>query len=166
MGETVPGRQATVTLLPIPQPGTGALRRSCKRPRCSNEIDPPAGRSRPREFCNDACRNLYHRERDQARSTLLEARRLAAEYKIDETAIKELAPHALEPSEHPASTPSLASVRPGYLALSLIAQALESIRVDLRDGIPLDLEGVLARITTAKEQGDRLLRTYGKRDGF
>lgn len=166
MGETVPARQATVTLLPIPQPGTGALRRSCKRPRCGNEIDPPAGRSRPREFCSDACRNRYHRERDQARGTLLEARRLAAEYEIDQTVTKEPAPHALELSEHPASTPSLTSVRPGHLALSLIAQALESIRVDLRDGIPLDLEGVLARITTAKEQGDRLLRTYGKRDGF
>jgi len=78
----------------------------------------------------------------------------------------EPAPQALELSEHPSSLPSLVLVRPGYLALSLIAQALESIRVDLRDGIPLDLEGVLARITTAKEQGDRLLRRYGKRDGF
>jgi hypothetical protein len=48
----------------------------------------------------------------------------------------------------------------------LIAQALESIRVDLQDGVPLDLEGVLVRISTAKEEGDRLLRTYGQRDGF
>lgn len=162
---TVPERQATVRLLPIPQPGTGVVRRTCKRPRCCNEIDPPAGRSRPREFCSDACRNLYHRERAQARNTLLEARRLAAEYKIDET-VPEPAPRGLEVSEHTSSLSSLESVRPGHLALSLIAQALESIRVDLQDGTPLDLEGVLARITTAKEQGDRLLRTYGKRDGF
>jgi hypothetical protein len=109
---------------------------------------------------------LYHREREQARSALLEARRLAAEYKIDVTAVAEASPHAPKPSEHPPSLPSLASVPPGHLALSLIAQALESIRLDMRDGIPLELEEVLSRITTAKEQGDRLLRTYGKREGF
>jgi hypothetical protein len=162
----VPGRQAVVRLLPIPQPGTGILRRACKRPRCSNEIDPPAGRSRPREFCSDACRSVYHRERNQARNTLLEARRLAEQYEIDETAVTEPAPHAAELPERPPGLPSLASVRPGHLALSLIAQALESIRVDLQDGVPLDLEGVLVRISTAKEEGDRLLRTYGQRDGF
>jgi hypothetical protein len=162
----VPGRQATVRLLPTSQPDTGALRRTCKRTRCGNEIDLPAGRSRPRQFCSDACRVLYHRERDQARSALLEARRLAAEYEIDETGMTVPVPHALELPERPASLPSLASVGPGYLALSLIAQALESIRVDIRDGIPLDFEGVLARITAAKEAGDRLLRTHGNGNGF
>jgi hypothetical protein len=161
----MPGRQATVRLLPIPQPGTGVLRRTCKRPRCGNEIDPHAGRSRPREFCSDACRNLYHRERAQARHILLEARRPAAEYKIDEAIMPEPAPRALELSEHTLGLPSLASVQPGYLALSLITQTLESIRVELQDGLQLDLEEVLARVTTAKEEGDRLLRTYGKRDG-
>jgi hypothetical protein len=96
---------------------------------------------------------------------LLEARRLAADYKIDETMAAEPALR-LERSEHTPSVPGLASVQPGHLALALIAQALESIRVDLQDGTPLDLGGVLARITAAKEEGDRLLRNYGKRGGF
>lgn len=96
----------------------------------------------------------------------MEARRLAQQYKIDETPTTEPAPHATDLSGSPPSLPSLAVVRPGHLALSLIAQALESIRVDLQDGVPLDLEGVLARITAAKEEGDRLLRTYGQHGGF
>ncbi|HEY3954628.1 MAG TPA: hypothetical protein VGM53_14740 [Streptosporangiaceae bacterium] len=92
---------------------------------------------------------------------LLEARRLALQYEIDEKA-------AAEPSTQDTGSrgwsSSSASTSPSYLALSLIAQALESIRVDLRDGIVLDLEAVLARMTRAKEEGDRLLRMYGQSD--
>ncbi len=51
-----------------------------------------------------------------------------------------------------------------YLALSLIAQVLESIRVDLQDGEPVGLEEALARITSAKEEGDRLLRRASRKD--
>jgi predicted nucleic acid-binding Zn ribbon protein len=155
----VPERQTTIRLLPTRQPDPGVLRRACKRPRCGNEIDPPAGRSRPREFCSDECRNLYQRERDQARNVLLEARRLAFQYEIDETATGEPSTHGTGSPERPSSSPGPS---PSHLALSLVAQALESIRVDLQDGVTLDPEGVLARITRAKEDGDRLLRTYGQ----
>jgi hypothetical protein len=155
----VPERQTTIRLLPTWQAGPGVLRRACKRPRCGNEIDPPPGRSRPREFCSDVCRNLYQRERDQARNVLMEARRLALQYEIDETATAEPSAHGTDSPEQPISSrgPS-----PSHLALALVAQTLESIRVDLQDGVTLDLEGVLARMTRAKEDGDRLLRTYGQ----
>jgi predicted nucleic acid-binding Zn ribbon protein len=156
-----PQRQTRVRLLPTRQSDPGVLRRACKRPRCGNEIWPPAGRSRPREFCSDECRNLYQRERDQARNTLMEARRLALQYEIDETT-------ANEPPTQGVVLAKRSSVStgpsPSHLALSLVAQALESIRIDLRDGVTLDLEGVLDRITRAKEEGDRLLRPTGQTD--
>lgn len=155
----VPERQTMIRLLPTRQPDSGVLRRACKRPRCGNEIDPPAGRSRPREFCSDVCRNLYQRERDQARNVLMEARRLALQYEIDETAAAESSAHGTDSPERLVSS---TGPSPSHLALSLVAQALESIRVDLQDGVTLDPEGVLARMTRAKEDGDRLLRTYGQ----
>lgn len=155
----VPERQTTIRLLPTRQPDPGVLRRACKRPRCGNEIDPPAGRSRPREFCSDVCRNLYQRERDQARNVLMEARRLALQYEIDETAVAGSSAHGTDSPERLVSS---TGPSPSHLALSLVAQALESIRVDLQDGVTLDPEGVLARMTRAKEDGDRLLRTYGQ----
>lgn len=157
----VPERQTTIRLLPTRQPDPGVLRRACKRPRCGNEIDPPAGRSRPREFCSDECRNRYQRERDLARNVLLEARRLALQYEIDETATAEPSTYGAGSPDRPSSSTGSSS---SHLALSLVAQALESIRVDLQDGVTLDLEGVLARMTRAKEDGDRLLRTYGQND--
>lgn len=154
-------RRTTIRLLPTRRPDLGVLRRACKRPRCGNEIDPPPGRSRPREFCSDECRNLYQRERDQARNVLLEARRLALQYEIDEMVTAEPSDHGSGvPDRPPDSTVPSSS----HLALSLVAQALESIRVDLRDGVALDLEGVLARMTRAKEDGDRLLRAHGQND--
>ena len=163
MDKDGPEHRATLRLLPTRQPDPAVLRRACKRPRCANEIDPPAGRSRPREFCSDECRHQYQRERDQARNVLLEARRLALQYEIDETTAAEPSPPGTSsPEQAPISTgPS-----PSHLALSLVAQALESIRVDLRDGVALDLEGALARLAKAKEEGDRLLRTYGQRDSL
>lgn len=154
-------RQTTVRLLPTRQPGPGILRRACKRPRCGNEIDLPTGRSRPREFCSDDCRNLYQRERDQARSNLLEARRLALQYEIDDTAAAEDSPQR-ELAERPANPRDLPAATASYLALALVAQALEAIRVDLQDGEPVGVEEALARITRAKEEGDRLLRAYGR----
>jgi hypothetical protein len=157
--------QVTVRLLPTPPPAPSALRRACKRPQCGHEIESPRGRSRPREFCSDICRNLYQRERDQARNALLEARRLAQQYGIDETPASEPAPAIAEQPQRPPSVPGLPSVTSSQLALSLIAQVLESIRVDLHDGVPLDLDGVLARITKAKEDGDRLLRSHTHHDG-
>jgi hypothetical protein len=158
-------RQATVKLLPVPQPSLGTLRRACKRPRCGNEIDPPEGRSRPRDFCSDSCRTLYQRERDQARNNLLEARRLAVQYEIDDSAAAEGSTRqGRPPAELPADPGSLPSATASHLALALIAQALESIRVDMQDGEPVGLEEVLARITQAKEEGDRLLRTRRPRE--
>jgi predicted nucleic acid-binding Zn ribbon protein len=160
-GKDVPERQTTIRLLPTRQPDLGVLRRACKRPRCGNEIDPPVGRSRPREFCSDECRNLYQRERDQARNVLLEARRLALQYEIDETETAEPSAHGTGLPDRPSSSKGPSS---SHLALSLVAQALESIRVDLQDGVTLDLEEVLVRMTRAKEDGDRLLRTYDQGD--
>lgn len=52
--------------------------------------------------------------------------------------------------------PAMAS----YVALALVAQALEAVRVDMQDGRPVTLEEALARITRAKEEGDRFLGTY------
>jgi hypothetical protein len=49
-----------------------------------------------------------------------------------------------------------------YLALALVAQALESIRVELRDGQEIGTEETIARVTLAKEQGDRLLGARGR----
>ena len=161
--EDLPERHTTIRLLPTRRPDLGVLRRACKRPQCGNEIDPPAGRSRPREFCGDQCRSLYQRERDQARNVLLEARRLALQYEVDEPTITQPPAHGAGSPERP---PISTGTAPSHLALSLIAQTLESIRVDLRDGVPLDLEEVLARITEAKEEGDRLLRTYGHSGGL
>lgn len=161
LDKDVPERQTTIRLLPTRQPDPGVLRRACKRPRCGNEIDPPVGRSRPREFCSDECRTLYQRERDQARNVLLEARRLALQYDIDETVTAEPSTHGTGSPEGPSSS---TGPSPSHLALSLVAQALESIRLDLQDGVTLDLEGVLARMTRAKEDGDRLLRGCSQND--
>lgn len=155
--------QAAVRLLPIRQPGLDTLRRACKRPRCGNEIDPPVGRSRPRDFCSDNCRTLYQRERDQARNILHEARRLAVQYEIDDTAAAEGSTQQQGPAELPANPGSLPPATASHIALALIAQALESIRVDIQDGEPVLLEEALARITHAKEEGDRLLGTYRRR---
>ena len=157
----VPERQTTVRLLPTQQPDPGILRRACKRPRCGNEIDQPTGRSRPREFCSGNCRNLYQRERDQARNIFLEARRLAVQYEIDDTAVAEASPQQRGSAERLTDLPGLPVPIASYLALSLVAQALEAIRVDLQDGEPVGLEDALARISRAKEEGDRLLRAYG-----
>ena len=115
----------------------------------------------PRDFCSDNCRTLYQRERDQARNNLLEARRPAMQYEIDDTAATELSPRQRGP-ELSATPGSLPSPTASYLALALIAQALESIRVDMQDGEPVGVEEVLARITQAKEEGDRLLETRNR----
>lgn len=155
-------RQTTVRLLPTPKPDPGVVRRACKRPRCSNELDPPTGRSRPREFCSAGCRLRYQRERDQVRSNLLEAQRIALQYEIEGAAAMEASPKREERAEHPASSAAVPSAQASYLALSLLAQALEAITLDLADGVPLDLEEVLTRITRAKQEGDRILRTYGR----
>jgi hypothetical protein len=155
-------RQAAIRLLSARQAGPGTLRRACKRPRCGNEIDPPAGRSRPREFCSDTCRHLYQRERDQARNNLLEARRLAAQYEVDDTAAAGGSPRQRTPAGPPAVPGGLPAAAASYLALALVAQALESIRADLRGGTPVGPDEVLARVTRAKEEGDRLLLAFGQ----
>jgi hypothetical protein len=155
-------RLADIKLLPVRQPSLGTLRRACKRPRCGNEIEPPAGRSRPREFCSDSCRNLYQRERDQVRNSLLEARRLAAQYEIDDIAPTAASAHQHGPVESPASPEGVPPAAASYLALALVAQVLESIRVEMQDGQPVSVNETLARLTQAKEQGDRLLKTYGR----
>jgi hypothetical protein len=160
--EDVAERQTTVRLLPTRQPGPATLRRACKRPLCGNEVGLPTGRSRPREFCSDDCRNLYQRERDQARNQLLEARRLAQQYELDDVAAAEGSPQPRGVAEQPANPHSGPVATASYLALALVAQALEGIRVDMLDGEPIGLEEALARITRAKEEGNRLLRTYGR----
>jgi hypothetical protein len=153
----MPERSAAVRLLPTRQPGPGTLRRACKRPLCGNEVDQPSGRSRPREFCSDGCRTLYQRERSQAKAMLMEAWRVATQYDIEDAT----------PTDAPLPSvgshdqlPRTSSPSPSHLALSLIAQALEEIRVDLRDGVPLNLAAVLDRLTRAKEEGDRLVRNH------
>lgn len=91
----------------------------------------------------------------------MEARRLALQYEIDETATAEAPAHGTGLPDRASSSKGPSS---SHLALSLVAQALESIRVDLQDGVTLDLEEVLVRMTRAKEDGDRLLRTYDQGD--
>lgn len=157
-------RPATVRLLPTRQADPGIVRRACKRPRCGNEVSPPTGRSRPRVFCSDNCRNLYQRERDQARNILFEARRLAIQYEIEDAATAADPPQRVGWAEPPASLPASPALTASHLALSLIAQALESIRVDLQDGEQLGLEEALARIISAKVEGDRLMRTSRRQD--
>jgi hypothetical protein len=153
----MPQHQPAVLLVPARQTGTGPLRRACRRPRCGNDIDPPSGRSRPRAFCSDACRDLYHHEQSQARTTLLEAQRLARQYGIVE-----------DPPPQPDPARSLGdpfhAAPASYLALALIAQALESIRTDMQDGLAPDLDQAMARLTRAKLEGDRLLRAARQED--
>jgi hypothetical protein len=162
--EDVAEEQTTLRLLPTGQDFAGELRRACKRPLCGNEVDLPDGRSRPRVFCTPDCRNLYQRERDQARSNLLEARRLALQYEIDDTDPVEVSSQHRQQVDQPEESGGLPAARASYLALSLVAQALEEIRVDLQDGERVGLEEALARISRAKEEGDRLLRAFSRRD--
>jgi len=156
-------QQAPLRLLPTGQDVAGELRRACKRPRCGQEVDPPDGRSRPRVFCSANCRNLYQRERDQARSNLLEARRIALQYEIDDTDLAEVSSQHRGQGDQPETSVGVPAVTASYLALSLVAQALEEIRVDLQDGESVGLGEVVARISRAKEEGDRLLRAYSRR---
>jgi hypothetical protein len=129
---------------------------ACKRPLCGREVEQHPGRSRPREFCTDACRVRYQRERDLARAALLDAQRIAAQYDVDVSAGR-------RPDRAPPPVSADSSVGPmpseSYLALSLIAQALESIRADVDDGMPLTIEAVVSRLTDAKLAGDRLMRS-------
>ncbi len=150
-------RLADIRLLPARQPSLGTLHRACKRPRCSNEIEPPAGRSRPREFCSNACRTLYQRERDQARAHLLEAHRIAAQYEVDDTAGVAAAAPEDQPQQTAADAGDMPPATASYLALALVAQTLESIRVEMQDGRPVGTDEAMDRLTRAKEQGDRLL---------
>lgn len=159
-------QRTTLRLLPTGQDVPGDLRRACKRPLCGNEIDPPDGRSRPRVFCSANCQKLYQREREQARSNLLEARRLALQYEIDPTdntdPVEGSSLHRGQ-VDQPEESGRLPVTVASYLALSLVAQALEEIRVDLQDGESVGIDEALARISRAKEEGDRLLRVYSRR---
>ena len=67
----------------------------------------------------------------------MEARRLALQYEIDETAAAESSAHGTDSPERLLSS---TGPSPSHLALSLVAQALESIRVDLQDGVTLNGE--------------------------
>ena len=129
---------------------------ACKRPLCGQEVEQPPGRSRPREFCEDTCRVLYKRERGLARAALLEARRVAAQYEVDVPTGLGADPDRSRTPAHGSASPVLSA---SYLALSLIAQALESTRLDLNDGVPLTAEAVVSRLMEAKLAGDRLLRS-------
>lgn len=127
---------------------------ACKRPLCDREVAQPAGRSRPRKFCSDTCRRLYHRERQKAQVGLYEAQRIADQYGLTIT------PHASGTSKSAVSQRPTAGGLPNsaQLALSLIAQELETIRVDLDDGVLLTALDVYDRLADAKTLGDRLLR--------
>src|SRR5690349_17337958 len=81
--DSVTRGSARLKVLPGPGPADIAPPLACKRPLCGREVEQPSGRSRPREFCTDACRVRYQRERDLARGALLEARRVAAQYEVD-----------------------------------------------------------------------------------
>jgi hypothetical protein len=139
---------ARLKVLPGPSPADDAPPLACKRPLCGRAVEQPSGRSRPREFCSDACRVRYQRERDLARAALSDAQRVAAQYGAGAPPGPRTNPSTLE-SEFSAS----------YQALSLIAQALESARNDLDDGVPLTAEVLLSTLTRAKLAGDRLLRS-------
>jgi hypothetical protein len=86
------------------------------------------------------------------------------QYEIDDTAAAQGPPRQRGPELPANPAGSLPSATASYLALALIAQALESIRVDMQDGEPVGLEEALARITQAKEEGDRLLGTRRPRE--
>jgi hypothetical protein len=155
-------RLADIRLLPARQPSLGTLHRACKRPRCSNEIEPPEGRSRPREFCSNACRTLYQRERDQARAHLLEAHRIAAQYEVDDTAADTAAAAHDRPPQASADAGDMPPATASYLALALVAQTLESLKVEIQDGLQVGIDEALDRLTRAKEQGDRLMGANGR----
>jgi hypothetical protein len=128
---------------------------ACKRPLCGRTVEQPLGRSRPREFCTDACRVRYQRERGLARAALVDAQRVAAQYEVAAPASPGTGSGQHRISEPRAPDPELSA---SYQALSLIAQVLESVRNDLDDGVLLTVETVLSRLTKAKLAGDRLLR--------
>lgn len=128
--------------------GTEPIGLPCTRPLCDQEVIQPTGRSRPRKFCSDTCRRLYHRDRRKAQVGLYEAQRIAELYGLAIT------PLAADRSKLTTGTrPSSAQ-----MALALIAQELETIRVDLEDGVLLTALDVYDRLVDAKTQGDRLLR--------
>jgi hypothetical protein len=53
----------------------------------------------------------------------------------------------------------------GAVPLAIRLQdAQDYLNFRLQDGLPLHLEGALARITRAKEEGDRLLRTHNQQE--
>jgi hypothetical protein len=154
--ESVTRGSARLKVLPGPGPADSAPPLACKRPLCGQEVEQPSGRSRPREFCTDACRIRYQRERDLARTALLEARRVAAQYEVDLPTSLRSDPVRPQTSARSPAGPALSA---SYQALSLIAQVLESIRTDLDDGVLLTVEAVVSRLVEAKLAGDRLLRS-------
>ena len=132
--------------LPVTRRGSVAVARACKRPLCGQQIDRPVGRSRPRDFCSDACRILYHQERKQVRSALLEAQRLAAQYEVevagDQTGRVQPSPAYLGAQ--------LNLPPPGEVVLGLIAQALDQIRLDLQDGVQVRRGRVYVAVGSGK----------------
>lgn len=147
---------ARLKVLPGPAAVDSVPPLACKRPLCGREVEQPSGRSRPREFCSDDCRVRYQRERDLARSALMEARRVAAQYEVDvPTSVRADPARPRTSARRPAEPVPSAS----YLALSLIAQALESTRTELNDGVLLTADAVVSRLMEAKLAGDRLLRS-------
>lgn len=150
------GSSAKLKVLPDPGLADSAPPLACKRPLCGRGVQQPSGRSRPREFCSATCRVRYQRERDLAKTALLEARRIAAQYEVDvPTSLK---PGPVRPQTS-APSPAVPALSASYQALSLIAQVLESIRTDLDDGVRLTVETVVSRLMEAKLVGDRLLRS-------
>jgi hypothetical protein len=151
IGGSVTNKGGVLRALPVVRPGRGSVRRVCKRPLCAREIDQPTGRSRPRDFCSDTCRVLYHQERKQVRGALLEAQRLADQYEVE----------ALGDQTPPTAVylgGQLGLPAPEEVVLGLIAQALDQIRIDIQDGSRLEVEEVILRLTQAKERADRYLK--------
>lgn len=165
-------QQGTRALRALPTSRTDSedVPRACKRPLCGRVVAQPSGRSRPRDFCSDTCRLTYRRERNKVASALLEAQRLAVQYGVDTGEYRTRAPGVPRESTANQEYPTRAAgvlrestasqlPSPAEVALALIAQCLESVRIDLQDGMQLSPEDVLTRLIRVKDQGDRFLRT-------
>jgi len=122
--------------------------RVCKRPRCGNDVTPPAGRSRPALFCGERCRRAYAREKAAARAALLEAQRLAIQYEVDSPVQQRARRGSSRAPDH-----SQASAA----ALGIMGHALDHVAADLDAGAALSARTVVSRLRSAKCRADRLL---------
>ena len=123
--------------------------RSCKRPRCPQEVPPPTGRTRPPLFCSDTCRTLYARERAASHAQLLEARRIAAQYEILDLESPTQANPKMSETDSSAVT---------EVILGLISNSIDRLSDELEASPRMSVESVLAILQAVKHDIDRGLR--------